>query len=97
MKRRIKAFIERHIIGTDPNPQYSRLDLLDFQARGLIETVPGVPDERMWGTDCWGDILSEPTEDHARSVAQSSKATLYSRLPHCAWVREDTYLEGEAA
>lgn len=27
----LRGFIARHIIDTDPNPQYSRLDLLDLQ------------------------------------------------------------------
>jgi len=29
---RLRAFIAAHLIATDPNPQYSRLDLLDLGA-----------------------------------------------------------------
>lgn len=38
-----------------------------------------------WGTDHWGEVLSEPDEAHARKVARDTGATLYSRPPAGAW------------
>lgn len=42
-----------------------------------------------WGTDYWGDILSEPDEEHARAVARKGKANLYSRPPMGQWERAE--------
>lgn len=41
-----------------------------------------------WGTDCWGEILSEPSEAHARTVAAGTGSRLYSRSPMGAWVEQ---------
>lgn len=32
-----------------------------------------------WGTDYWGEVMSEPSEEHARSVAKAGGANVYSR------------------
>lgn len=39
-----------------------------------------------WGTDTWGEILSEPNEAHARSVAGGTGAKLYTRPAMGEWV-----------
>lgn len=39
-----------------------------------------------WGTDYWGDILSEPSEGHAREVASSTGATVYVRSSGGEWI-----------
>lgn len=44
-----------------------------------------------WGTDCWGEVLSEPSEAHAREVARASGANIYSRPPRGAWTREGEF------
>ena len=41
-----------------------------------------------WGTDYWGDILSEPDEAHARAVAKKGNANLYTRQPGGTWEPE---------
>jgi hypothetical protein len=41
-----------------------------------------------WGTDYWGETLSEPTEERARELAKESGCNLYSRQPHCSWTPE---------
>lgn len=39
-----------------------------------------------WGTDYWGEILSEPTEDMARSLAEEYHTTkLYRRVEGGDW------------
>lgn len=38
-----------------------------------------------WGTDYWGEVLTEPSEEHARQVAQAGQAAVYSRQPGGAW------------
>lgn len=39
-----------------------------------------------WGTDCWGEILSEPNEAHARTVAAGTSSKLYTRPAAGKWV-----------
>lgn len=39
-----------------------------------------------WGTDLWGEILSEPNEAHARKVASDTGASLYERSPAGQWI-----------
>lgn len=41
-----------------------------------------------WGTNHWGEILSEPTEGHARGVARTTGAKVYSRSPMGEWVED---------
>ena len=41
-----------------------------------------------WGTDYWGDILSEPSEEQARQLAKAAGSNVYSRQPHCEWVQD---------
>lgn len=43
----------------------------------------------IWGTDYWEDILSEPSEEQARRLAKASGSNVYSRQPHCEWVKAD--------
>jgi hypothetical protein len=38
-----------------------------------------------WGTDHWGEILSEPSEEHARKVASTGGDTLYRRDESGQW------------
>lgn len=38
-----------------------------------------------WGTDFWGGIESEPTEEHARKVAINGGANLYQRSASGEW------------
>jgi hypothetical protein len=38
-----------------------------------------------WGTDYWGEVMSEPDEDHARKVAKAGRSNVYSRSPMGAW------------
>jgi hypothetical protein len=49
------------------------------------QTSMGGMDE--WGTNYWGRILSEPSEEHARSVAESGKCNLYRLDPKVGWKR----------
>ena|GEM_PF-4515329 len=42
-----------------------------------------------WGTDFWGDIRSEPTEEQARRVSEPYDGVkLYSRAPMGQWQEE---------
>lgn len=47
-------------------------------------TRPFGPTE--WGTDYWGEILSEPNEAHARTVAAGTSSKLYTRPAAGKWV-----------
>lgn len=47
----------------------------------VMVAVPGTE----WGTDHWGDIMSEPTEGHARGVCRITGAKLYRRSPMGQW------------
>lgn len=38
-----------------------------------------------WGTDYWGEVLSEPTEEHARNLARWQKVRLYKRIDGDDW------------
>lgn len=52
----------------------------------LSESRDAEPTEgAMWGTDYWGDILSEPSEQQARALAKASDSKVYTRQPHCEW------------
>lgn len=42
-----------------------------------------------WGTDYWGEILSEPSEDHARNLAKWGVANVYLRSPMGQWVKDE--------
>lgn len=41
-----------------------------------------------WGTDYWGEVMSEPNEDHARNVAAAGDAEIYYRSPMGQWTKE---------
>ena len=43
-----------------------------------------------WGTDYWGEVMSEPSEDHARQVAAAGGAgvKVYTRTPLTDWMEE---------
>jgi hypothetical protein len=43
---------------------------------------PALPTE--WGTDCWGDIMSEPSEKAARAVVKGG-FKLFRRQPGAKW------------
>lgn len=49
--------------------------------RGGVEAMTPLE----WGTDYWGEILDEPTEAHARRVAEKGSAKLYCRMPGESW------------
>ncbi len=38
-----------------------------------------------WGTDYWGSILIEPSEQHARNLAQHPNTNVYSRSLEGEW------------
>lgn len=52
----------------------------------LIKSVLCPFGDTEWGTDTWGEILSEPNEAHARSVAGGTGARLYTRPAMGKWV-----------
>lgn len=56
--------------------------LSDVQERFGVP-APGVGTTE-WGTDYWGDIESEPSEEHAKAVAVKG-TKLYSRPPMGQW------------
>lgn len=41
-----------------------------------------------WATDYWGVIETEPSEEHARKVADAGNVSLYRRAPMGAWIKE---------
>lgn len=47
-----------------------------------------IPEDSEWGTDHWGEVMSEPTQEHARKVATASHAKVYYRVPGGLWVKE---------
>jgi len=51
-----------------------------------MSQIPGTE----WGTDHWGEVLSEPTEGHARGVARITGASVYSRSPMGQWIKEES-------
>lgn len=41
-----------------------------------------------WGTDYWGLIEREPSEEHARNLAKFPNTSVYTRRPPTEWVKE---------
>lgn len=38
-----------------------------------------------WGTDAWGKVMSEPSEEHARKVVHTFRGKLFKRAPMGQW------------